>query len=287
MPGTKKAVLGKQRWLEMDQKGIIQKIKPGEPTTWSSALHLVPKDGEDLRVCSDFRPLNNLTVLDHYPLPNLRSFTSKIAGSRLFSKLDLKAAYFQIPLSPSAQAKTITLSPWGAWKYLRLPMGLRNAAQSLQKMMDHILGDLEGVYVYMDDILCFTKTENEHLALIEEIFKRLDDNGLAIHKDKCLYQKTSLDFLGFHVSANGISPLKKKVDAITSFPAPRTPKDLLGFLGALNYYRRSLPKYKGENAASILQPLYDIATQKVPGKKFSEIWKEKSLDVHYEKAKNL
>ena len=113
MPGTFKAIRGKEKWMELDKLGVIEKVKPNEPVTWSSALHLVPKDGDDLRVCSDFRPLNNRTVLDHYPLPSLRNFTAQLAGSKIFSKLDLKSAFYQLPLTPEASAKTITLTPWG------------------------------------------------------------------------------------------------------------------------------------------------------------------------------
>ena len=173
MPGTLKATVGKDRWLELEQKGVTEKIKPDEPITWSSALHLVPKDGTDIRVCSDFRPLNNLTVLDHYPLPALRSFTNKLLGARVFSKLDLKAAYFQIPLSRSSSFKTTTLSPWGTYRYKRLAMGLRNAPQSFQKLMDYVLSGLDDYFVYMDDIMVYSKNENSHLKTIEDLFHRL------------------------------------------------------------------------------------------------------------------
>ena len=104
--------------------GIIEKIKPGEPTPWSSALHLAPKDGDDLRVCSDFRPLNSLTTLDTYPLPSLRAFSGQLHGAKYFSKVDLKRAFFQVPLDYESSMKTVTLSPWGAYRYKRLAMGL-------------------------------------------------------------------------------------------------------------------------------------------------------------------
>ena len=166
-------------------------------------------------------------------------------------------------------------------------MGLRNAAQSLQKMMDSILNGMDQVYCYMDDLLVFTKTHKQHVKVVEELFKRLQDNGLAIHPDKSLYAQPNLDFLGFNISHNGISPLNKKVEAITNFPPPRTPKDLLGFLGGLNFYRRNLPNLHGQTVAEVLKPLYDIATVKVPGKKFVDLWRERKMDDHYNKAKQL
>ena len=93
LKGSPKEVIGKRNWLEMEKLGIITKILPNEPTPWSSALHLAPKDGDDLRVCSDFRPLNDLTTLDTYPLPSLRAFASELQGSTIFSKVDLRRAF--------------------------------------------------------------------------------------------------------------------------------------------------------------------------------------------------
>ena len=102
--------------MEMVKLGIVEKIEPGQETTWSSALHLAPKDGDDLRVCSDFRPLNNLTALDHYPLPSLRAFSGQLQGCKVFSKVDLKRAFFQVPLDFESSMKTVTLTNWGAFR---------------------------------------------------------------------------------------------------------------------------------------------------------------------------
>ena len=126
MPGTKKAILGKKAWQDMVDKDIVEKVHPREATTWSSALHLVPKDGDNVRVTGDFRPLNQLTQLDHYPLPNLRHFGAKLKGCTVFSRLDLRGAFFQIPLSRKSSMKTLTLTPWGPYRYKRLAMELKS-----------------------------------------------------------------------------------------------------------------------------------------------------------------
>ena len=125
--------------------------------------------------------------------------------------------------------KTVTLTPWGPYRYKRLAMGLKNSAQSFQKLMDWVLAGLEGTYCYMDDILLFSKSEGEHLKLVEEVFRRLTANGLAIHPDKCRFGKPALDFLGYHVTRQGVKPLEKKVEAIVAFPPPHNHKSLLGF----------------------------------------------------------
>ena len=125
------------------------------------------------------------------------------------------------------------------------------------------------------------------LTLVDELLRRLAEAGLAIHPGKCVFGVDKLEFLGWAVSRTGISPLPKKVEAIRAFPAPRTQKDLLGFLGALNYYRRCLPSIEGKKPADILQPLYTAATKKIPGKTFKTMWEEENLATHFQKAKDM
>ena len=286
VPNTPKYIQGKKDWLELEKLGITKRVEKGEPTTWSSALHLAPKSDGTLRPCGDYRGLNSKTVLDHFPLPSLRSFSAKLKGAKVFSKVDMLKSYHQIPLTESSAAKTVVLSPWGTFKFVKLAMGLRNAAQSFQKMMDSILNNMEGIFCYLDDVLVYSKTEAEHREIVEELFKRLNDNGLTISLKKCEFNRPALTFLGYHVTGNGIRPLPKKTDAIAKFPPPEKPKDLLGFLGAVNYYRRSLPKLGGRTPAEVLRPLYEIAT-KVPPRSFKKEWAERNLDKSFAEAKQM
>ena len=166
-------------------------------------------------------------------------------------------------------------------------MGLRNSAQCFQRFITHILDYVPGLFTYLDNILVFSKTESEHLATLRELFSRLKTHGLPISLDKCKFGVQQLDFLGYSVNRHGITPLPRKIDCISAFPTPTKPKQLLGFLGAIGYYRRTLPELDGENAAQILQPLYEAATKEIPGKTFAEIWQELKLDKQFEKAKNL
>ena len=129
--------------------------------------------------------------------------------------------------------------------------------------------------------------EATHQHRVHALLERLNANGLAIAIEKCQFSKPFINFLGFRVDANGILPLEKKVAAITSFPPPTKPKGLLGYLGALNYYRRCLPKVGGESPAAILQPLYAAATAKTPGKSFTKIWDENNLIEPFNKSKKM
>ena len=152
-----------------------------------------------------------MTQLDGYPLPSIRQFASQLKDFRYFSKVDLIKSFHQIPLDLESSKKTTIVTPWGAWQFLRLAMGLRNSAQSFQRMMTSVLDGLSNCYCYLDDILVFTKTEGEHFKILHELFTCLQRAGLAVSLDKCAFGQSSMDFLGYHVGPNGIKPLPKKV----------------------------------------------------------------------------
>ena len=232
LPGSPKAIQGEKNWKELEELGIVEKCDPQKCNFWTSALHLVPKPDGSLRVCGDFRSLNDKTLLDGYPLPSIKNFANKIRGSKIFSRIDLLKAYHQVPLDEASQEKATVITQWGAYKFMRLAMGLRNSAQSFQRLMDHILAGVEKCFVYMDDILVFSENEEEHLQIIETIFKKWEDAAMTISLKKCQFGKDQIDFLGYSVTAEGIQPLKKKIDSIASYPVPKTAEHLLGFLGA-------------------------------------------------------
>ena len=123
--------------------------------------------------------------------------------------------------------KTVVLTPFGPYKYKRLPMGLKNSGQSFQRLMNCVLDGIEGVFVYLDDILLYNKS-------IVKVLQKLEENGLTINLKKCQFNKTQIDFLGYRVNGRGITPLPRKLIAIADYPAPSKPKQLLGFLGAIN-----------------------------------------------------
>ena len=126
--------------------------------------------------------------------------------------------------------------------------------------------------MYLDDILVWAENHTMHRERVKEVIGRLHANGLAMNLDKCIFAQPRIEYLGYLVSQEGITPLPRKVDIIVGFPTPNKPKALLGFLGAVNYYRRCLPNVDGQTPADILQPLYTAATRKILGKTFSTIW---------------
>ena len=219
---------------------------------WSSPLLVTTKPCGGWRVCGDYRRLNAMTTDDRYPVRTLQDFTSELQGKKFFSKVDLMKGYHQIPVAEPDIKKTAVITPFGLFIFPRTPFGLKNAGQDFQRLMDEILGDIPRVYVYIDDILIASETLEQHLEDLEAVFKTLSANGLVIQRSKCALGKPSLEFLGYTVDENGISPLPEKVAVIRATTPPTSIKELQRFLGMVGYYRKFIP-----NAATHLYHLFE------------------------------
>jgi len=245
---TEKLEAAKKEFEELEAQGIVRRSN----SHWASPLHMAPKKDGTWRPCGDFRRLNLQTKPDRYACPNLADLSARLAGCKVFSKLDLRKGYHQVPVDPADVPKTAVITPFGLFEYLRMPFGLKNAGQTFQRLMDEVLAGLPFIFVYMDDVLVASRSHEEHVHHLQIIFTRLQQHGLVLNGEKCVLGVDRIEYLGHVVSSTGVSPLPDRVQAIRSFPRPTTLKELQTYLGMLNFYRRFL-----SGAARLLKPLSD------------------------------
>jgi hypothetical protein len=197
-------------------------------------------------------------------------------GAMIFSKLDLEKGYYQVPMSKDDIPKAAIITPFGLFKFNFMPFSLKNAAQMFQRLMDSLFRSLPFIFVYLDDILIFSKSRSEHVLHLRQVFDVMAANGLHINPAKCAFAVPEVDCLGHHVTSTGLRPLSSKVQPVLTFPPPIDLSSLQRFLGMLNLYRRFLPCI-----ANVLLPLTDICSQSVP---FS--WTP-AMDTAFQAAKSI
>ena len=268
----------------MIAKGIIE---PSD-SAWGSPIHIVPKKTGSWRLVGDYRHLNRVTKPDKYPLPYLRDFSNDLNNKSIFSALDLKDAYYNIPVHKDDIQKTALSTPRGLYQYKRMPFGLRSASQTFQRFMDGILRNIQtpsgrkpSIFNYLDDILIASENETQHREDVETIMALLSENGLKISPEKCNFFTNRIEFLGHVITPEGLKPQTNKITAIREFPKPKTIKSLRRYMGMINFYHSFVPAL-----AKVLSPVSTLMSCPRGVKDAKIKWTEESSKA-FEESKLL
>ncbi len=219
-------------------------IRPSTSPASAGFFFVSKKDGS-LRPCIDYRGLNKITVKNRYPLPLMSSAFELLQKAKIFSKLDLRSAYNLVRIKEGDEWKTAFSTTTGHWEYQVMPFGLANAPAVFQAFINDVLREMLNrfVFVYLDDILIFSDSRQEHIDHVQQVLKKLLENHLFVKLEKCEFHVSQVSFLGYVVSQEGIQMEPRKVSAITNWPQPKTLKQVQRFLGFANFYRRFIHNF--------------------------------------------
>jgi hypothetical protein len=242
---------------ELLKNGLIQ---PGSGA-WASPVVMVRKKDGTLRFCVDYRRLNQITKKDVYPLPRIDDILDAMNGAKYFSSFDFLSGYWQIEMDELDKEKTGFITIYGLFEWNVMPMGLCNSPSTFQRAMDDLLRRFKWAFclVYIDDVIIYSKTEEDHLHHIDLFLNLIEENGFKMKAKKCQLFKEKLHFLGHVVSSNGIEPDPDKVQAIDALSPPKNIKDVQTLLGLPGYYRRFIHKY-----AVIVAPIVALLKKDTP-----------------------
>ena len=284
VPGTRPIRQQFYRLSEEKRKLMKQEVeyllknglaKPSK-SPWASPCVLVPKPGNKVRLCTDYRKLNSVTIKDSFPLPRITDILDSIGNAAFLTQIDMLKGYYQIPLTDTAKIMSAFITPFGLFQYERLPFGMSNAPATFQRMVNHLTQDLDGVYAYLDDIVVIASTWQEHMIRLRALFSKLREMGLTINLSKSTFAKAQVRYLGHVIGSGEIIPKSANLKAIMDFPTPSTRKEVMRFLGMSSYYRRFC-----KNFSSVAHPLTNLTSPKT---KF--IW-DKSCENSFQQIKNM
>ncbi|UYV69910.1 K02A2.6-like [Cordylochernes scorpioides] len=246
----------KEQFDQMVEKGVIEKVE--QPTDWCAPMVIVPKPfSNDLRICVDLTALNKFVKREHYPIPSVEYTLAQMGGAKLFSKLDANSGFWQIPLSEESSSLTTFLTPFGRYRFKRLPFGISSAPEVFQRKMSNLLESQSGVNCHKDDIVIWGATQEEHDERLRCVLRKLQDSGLTLNKEKCIFSVKEIKFLGHLITERGVLPDPKKVQAIREFPSPSSISEVHRFLGMVNFTDKFIP-----DLSTILHPLNQLLVKR-------------------------
>ena len=261
--------------------GMIRKSR----SPWSSNVVLCRKKDGKLRMCVDYRQLNQRTVKDNYALPRIDEILDALQGNSYFTVLDMKAGYHQISvLEEHKQRTAFTVGPLGFYEYNRMPFGLVNAPATYQRLMEDCFDglNLNICFIYLDDLIIFSKSYDEHVDRLRQVFDRIRTEGLKLSPSKCHFFKSKVKYVGHIVSKEGLQPDPMKIEKVLNWPRPTSPEEIRKFLGFIGYYRKFIKDF-----AKISRPLNDLMPPSHQPKKRKKSTTEWNWTSQHEDSFNL
>ena len=242
---------------ELLQKGLIRESS----SPWAFPVTLAPKKDGSQRLCIDFRKLNAITIDDKMPLPRIQEVLDRLSGAKYFTTLDIAWGYWQAAMDPASVAKTAFVTNSGHYEWLVMPFGLKNAPATFQRTLQTVLGKLlyNGAINYLDDIIIYSKTYTEHLALLDQVLTALAAHNITLKPSKCTFIQPKVTYLGHSISLNTVRPDEHKLSAIRDFPIPDNLRKLRQFVGLTQWFRRFIPQY-----TRIAKPLTSLTRKDTP-----------------------
>ena len=240
---------------DMLENGIICR----STSPWSFPIVVVRKKTGDLRICVDYRKLNEVTRRPIYPIPDTTEVLDTLGGAKVFTCLDLSQGYHQIPMEENDKCKTAFATKSGQYEYQVMPFGLSGAPATFQRVMQTALRNetWEKCVVYLDDVLIFGKSVEEHNERLQTIFERFRSANLKLSPSKCQFLQKSVKYLGHIINENGVATDPDKIEKVKNWQTPCCHEELQAFLGLCNYYRKFIPHY-----SNISNPLWKILARK-------------------------
>ena len=272
------------------REGILEPVKYSK---WAAPIVPIVKSDGSIRISGDYKTtINTALRSDTYPIPRIEELFAKLVKGQQFTKLDLSHAYQQLVLDPDSREYVTINTHSGLFHYNRMPFGISTAPSVFQRAMESLLADIPGVAVYLDDLLITGASVSEHLANLDRVLRTLNDAGLRLKREKCVFLADEVQYLGHTITAKGLSPTADKVKAITDAPPPSNIKELRAFLGMLNYYGKFLP-----HLPTTLEPLHRLLRKNAKWKwervhadaftRAKELLKSASVLTHFDPNKEL
>ncbi len=227
---------------ELDRLVSIGVLAPQGRSTWISGTFIIPKKDQSVRWISDFRALNKVIKRKVYHIPRIQDILSRRSGYKFLSKLDISMQYYTFVLDDASKDLTTIATPFGLFKYNRLPMGINQSPDIAQEAMERVLQDIKDIEIYIDDIAVFSNDFDSHMQVLRQVLERLKAKGFIANPRKCEWAVKETDFLGHWLTPEGVKPYHKKVKAILNMLPPKNIKQLRAFLGLVTYYRDMWPR---------------------------------------------